>query len=50
MVDHMSLLRDFFAPFEGLGPGMASLEDCEGQFTDMKAGKMTTEEYLVRHS
>ena len=29
MADHMSLLRDSFAPFAGLGPGMVALEDSE---------------------
>ena len=28
MVDHMALIRESYAPFVGLTPGMAGLEDC----------------------
>ena len=33
---HMSLLRDFCAPFESVGPGTVGLGDCESLFTDLK--------------
>ena len=49
MVGLMSLLRDFFAPLEGLEPGTAGLEDCGSLFTLLKTGKKITEKYLARH-
>ena len=49
MVDHMTLLRDIYGPFEGLNPGMAGLEDCESLFTYVKTERMIAEKYLARH-
>ena len=49
IVGHMSLLREFYGPFGGLGPGMMGLEDCESPFNRPKAKKMIAETYLVRH-
>ena len=33
MVDHMTLIRDFYRTFESLGPGIVGLEDCGILFT-----------------
>ena len=49
MVNHMSLLRDFYGPLEGLGPGRAGLEDCESSFIHLATKKMITEKQLMRH-
>ena len=35
MMDHMALLREFFAPFLDLSPRMAGLEDCESLFAHL---------------
>ena len=45
----MALLRDFYAPFAHLSPGMVGMEDCESLFTHLKNRKMVTEKYLIRH-
>ena len=45
MVDHMSLSRGFYAPFEGLGPGMAGLEDSGMSFTRLRTKKKIAEKY-----
>ena len=45
MADHMSLPRDFYAPFKGLDPGVVGLGACERLFTPLEHGK-----YLVRNS
>ena len=49
MADRMSLLRDFFAPLEGLGPGMAGLKNCESLLARRSTKKMIAEGYRVRH-
>ena len=49
MVDHMSLIREFYAPFVDIPPGMVGLEDCESPFYHLRNKKMITEKYLVRH-
>ena len=49
MVDHMTLIREFYAPPAGLPPGMVGLEDCESLFNNLRTKKMITEKYLVRH-
>ena len=49
MVDHMSLIREFYAPFVDISPGMVGLEDCESLFNHLRNKKMITEKYLVRH-
>ena len=49
MIDHMALLREFYAPFSLMPPGLVGMEDCESLFTHLKNKKMVTEKYLVRH-
>ena len=49
MLDHMTLLRGFYAPFAKVSPGMVGMVDCESLFTHLKNRKMVTEKYLVRH-
>ena len=49
MVDHMALIRELYTPFVGLSPGMAGSEDCESLFNHLRAKKMVTEKYLLRH-
>ena len=49
MVDHAYLLRDFYAPFEGSGPGKVGLEDCESLPAYLKTKESIAEKYLVRH-
>ena len=49
MIDHMALLREFYAPFSRISPGMVGMEDCESLFAHLKNRKMITEKYLVRH-
>ena len=49
MIDHVALLREFYAPFSHISPGMVGMEDCESLFTHLKNRKMITEKYLVRH-
>ena len=48
MLGHMSLSGGFYAPFEGVDPGMAGLEDCGGLLTFLKTKRTTAEEYPVR--
>ena len=54
MVDHMALIREFYAPCVELPPGMVGLEDCESLRAPcvenrLRTKKMITEKYLVRH-
>ena len=49
MLDHMSMLRDFFGHFTDLFSGMAGLGDCESLATHLKKDKLITEKFLVRH-
>ena len=49
MLDHMSMLREFYGHFAGSKPGMIGLEDCESLFTHLKKSKIITEKFLVRH-
>ena len=49
MIDHMALIRDFFAPFVGLSPGMVGMEDRESLFSHLRNKKTITEKYLIRH-
>ena len=49
MLDHMSMLREFYGHFAGPKPGMIGLEDCESLFTHLKKSKSITEKFLVRH-
>ena len=48
-IDHVALLREFYAPFSRLSPGLVGMGDCESLFTHLKNKKMVTEKYLVRH-
>ena len=49
MIDHMALLREFYAPFSRMSPGLVVMGDCESAFTHLKNKKMVTEEFLDRH-
>ena len=49
MLDHMTLLKEFYSPFSRISPGLVGMEDCESLFTHLKNRKMITEKYLVRH-
>ena len=49
MIDHMALLREFYAPAPHISPGLVGMEDCESLFTHLKNRKMVAEKYLVRH-
>ena len=44
-----ALMRDFNAPFERVGPGMARLGRCGSFFTGKKTKKVITGKYLVLH-
>ena len=45
----MSLLKDFFGPFDDSDPGTVELGDCESLTTHLKTEKMIAEEYAERH-
>ena len=45
----MALIREGYAPFVGLSPGMVGLEDCESLFSHLRTKKMIAEKYLARH-
>ena len=49
MVDHASMLREFFAHLADLPPATAGREECEGLFTHLKKKKMITGKFLARH-
>ena len=49
MSGHMALLREFYAPFSRMSPGLVGMEDCKSLFTHLKNRKMIAEKYLVRH-
>ena len=49
MLDHMSMLREFYGHFAGMSLGLVGLEDCESLFTHLKNSKMITEKFSVRH-
>ena len=49
MIGHMALLREFYAPFPRISPGMVSMEDRESLCTHFKNREMVTGKYLVRH-
>ena len=46
-VDHMSPLRNVYAPFEGPYPGMVGQEDCESPFTRLATKRAIAEKYLA---
>ena len=49
MLGHMSMIREFVAHFDGLIPGIAGSEGCEGLFTNPKTEKVATEEFSFQH-
>ena len=49
MLDHMSMLREFYGNIAGSKPGMIGLGDCESLLTHLKESKSITEKFLVRH-
>ena len=49
MVGHVSSPRDFFAPPDVSGPGMAGLRNCESPFTHLQTQKAIAEGYCVPH-
>ena len=49
MVDHIPLLPDIYAPFEGLAPGMVGVEACRKLRTDLKTTRASAKKYLVSH-
>ena len=49
MIDHMALLREFYAPFSRIPPGKVGVEDCESLFTHVKNRKTIAGQYLARH-
>ena len=49
MADHISSMRDIYAPFQGLNPGMMGLEDCESLFANLKAKKMIAGKNSLRY-
>ena len=50
VMDRTELLRAFYNPFVGTGPGAAGLEHCGGSFARGLNGEMVIEKYLVRLS
>ena len=49
MLDHMSMLREFYGHFAGMSPGLVGLEDWGSLFTHLKNSKMIAEKLLARH-
>ena len=49
MIDHMTLLGEFYSSFQDSHPGIAGLEDCGCPFYHPKKTKVA-EKYLARHS
>ena len=45
----MALIRDCYAPFEGLSPEMIGLEDCDSLSTHLKTWKPITEKNAGRY-
>ena len=43
MLDHVALLREIYAPFSHISPGLVGMEDCESLFAHLKNRKMVTE-------
>ena len=46
MAGHVSMLREFYAHFVALSPGMVANEDCESLPTHLKNERAITEEFL----
>ena len=49
IIDHTTLLREFYGPFPRISPGLVGMEDCESLFAHLKNKQMITGKYLVRH-
>ena len=49
MIDHVALLREFYAPFLDASPGMVGLGDCGILFTPLRNDETIAETFLVRH-
>ena len=49
MLDHMTLLKEFYGPFSRVSSGLVGMEDCESLFTHLKNREVLIEKYLVRH-
>ena len=49
MLDHMSMIREFYGRFTDLHPGMAGVENCDSLPTHLKENILITEKFLVRH-
>ena len=49
MVDHVALLREFYAPFLDASSGMGGLEDCGILFTPLRNDETIAKTFLVRH-
>ena len=49
MIDHMALLREFYAPFSGAPQGMEGKKECDSLFSHLKNRTLLTGKYLVRH-
>ena len=47
--DHMSMLREFYAHFLDMSPGMVGFEDCDSHFTHLANKKTITGKFLFRH-
>ena len=47
MVDHISLLREFYPPYAALWPGKIGPEDCESLFPRLRSKKTVAEEDSV---
>ena len=45
----MLLLKEFYAPFEGINPGVVGLESCESLFPHLNTKKMIAKKNLVLH-
>ena len=49
MLDHMSMLSEFYGHFAASFSGMVGLEDCESLFTHLKKKKVIAERFMARH-
>ena len=50
MVDHTTMLREVYAQFTYLSPGMAGLQDCESFFARLRKKKIISEMFSVRRA
>ena len=49
MLDHMALLKEFYAPFVDASPDLLGFVDCESLFSHLKKKKTIAEKFLARH-